>query len=336
MILNMETRRIQLTGGSSLMVTLPKSWTESIGLKKNDKVDLIPQAGGGLLITLNGQGVETPGTKVIDGDSITGVALFRCLVGAYIAGHDQISVVSKDILPGSSIQAVSRFTQTSIGMEIVEEDEDHIVMKDLMDHTEIIPKKNVRREYLLVKRMISDVMVRLGPEDLPRISGMNQRDTEVDRIHWLIQRQSSIHQLDISLCNRMGIDLRSVTNCVAVSKTLERMGDHAVLIASHLSSLGEKDLDGVSTVLGELSDSVLNLFDGTVNAWFESDWKTAEACIDAKRDILDRITELFTGLPDSDIVTNIHGSCRRFVEYCSDIAESSINLAMESDSEETN
>ena len=127
----------------------------------------------------------------------------------------------------------------------------------------------------------------------------------------------------------MGIDLRSVTNCVAVSKTLERMGDHAVLIASHLCALEENGLRNICRVLSGLSDDMLLLLDNTMQSWFDADWKKAETCIDSKKTLLQRISDGFGSLPDSDAATNIAGSCRRFIEYCSDIAESSINLAME-------
>lgn len=38
----MDLRRIQITGGSSFMITLPKDWADSVGLKKNDTVGLQP------------------------------------------------------------------------------------------------------------------------------------------------------------------------------------------------------------------------------------------------------------------------------------------------------
>ena len=49
-MLNVDIRRVQITGGSSFMVTLPKDWANSIGLKKNDSVSLQPQPDGSLII----------------------------------------------------------------------------------------------------------------------------------------------------------------------------------------------------------------------------------------------------------------------------------------------
>ena len=68
-----DIRRIQITGGSSYMITLPKEWAESSGLKKNDPVTLMPQADGSLAIFPNNiKGDAAPDTlKTIDGDSVT-------------------------------------------------------------------------------------------------------------------------------------------------------------------------------------------------------------------------------------------------------------------------
>ncbi len=332
----MDVRRVQVTGGSSFMITLPKAWADSVGLKKNDPVSVVPQPNGGLLLTVGGAQAQNQNyLSEIDADSVQDAdALYRMLIGAYIAGHSEIVVKSGSALRGGMLEAVSRFTQTSIGMEIVEEDVSRIVMKDLMDLTEVLPQKNVNREYLLVKRMVCDVFQAAAENDGSRLEGMADRDTEVDRIHWLIQRQSSIHQLDIGLSSRMGIDLRTVTGSVGVSKSLERMGDHAVLLAGHLGRLiSSGDSGGTCRAMENLSGTIPDLIDASVSSWSGSDGITAERCIrrskEIARDIPGMFSEAVSDQRSSGAAGMISGSLRRLAEYCADIAESAINVAME-------
>ena len=47
----MEVRRVQLTGGSSYILTLPKEWITSLNIKKNTPLGIHMQADGTLLIT---------------------------------------------------------------------------------------------------------------------------------------------------------------------------------------------------------------------------------------------------------------------------------------------
>lgn len=327
MLYSMDIRRIQITGGSSFMITLPKDWADSRGLKKNDPVAVIPQSDGSLLLSPGGSSAERESVKTLCIDDFdTADCLYRGLIGAYIAGHDQIVLKSDGGIPGAYLESISEFTQTSMGMEIVDEEEDRIVMKDLIDHSDVIPQKNVKREYLLVKRMIGDALT----SDPPGSDDMISRDTEVDRIHWLVQRQSSIHQRDIGLSGRMGLRIESVTRCVGVSKILERMGDHAVMIVKNLERIEGSDRAAVIGGLLSVNSELVRYIECAMNSWLSADHKLAESVIRRKGDMLALIDDSFVEVTGTACDNLIKGSVTRIVEYCSDLAESAINVAMES------
>lgn len=326
MTVTMEIRRIQITGGSSYMITLPKTWAESKGLKKNDPVTIIPQSDGSLLLTTNGDSVEKESVKNLDVDSFDSPeALYRCLIGAYIAGHDQIVLKSDGPIKGAFLEAASEFTQTSMGMEIVEEEEDKIVIKDLIDHSVIVPQKNVRREYLLVKRMIADAF----SENRPTVFEISSRDTEVDRIHWLVMRQASIHMKDVYLSSKMGLELGGILTCTGVSKILERMGDHAVLIVRNLQECNLLEEPKFTDCFSKLGGLLVKYVEDSVKAWMDADCGLAEVIIRHKHILLENVESCFKELSDKNAGSLIHGSVVRIADYCTDIAEYAIDAAME-------
>jgi phosphate uptake regulator len=47
----MQIRRVQFTGGSSYIMTLPKEWIDAQKIKKNDPIGIEEQVDGTLLIT---------------------------------------------------------------------------------------------------------------------------------------------------------------------------------------------------------------------------------------------------------------------------------------------
>src|ERR1700739_1462109 len=49
-LVGMEIRKIQITGGTSYVVSLPKSWVNDAGLKAKDAVLVMPQADMSLLV----------------------------------------------------------------------------------------------------------------------------------------------------------------------------------------------------------------------------------------------------------------------------------------------
>ena len=50
MVENVETRKIQFTGKSSYIVSLPKQWITDLGLKQGDQVVVSRQGSSGLQI----------------------------------------------------------------------------------------------------------------------------------------------------------------------------------------------------------------------------------------------------------------------------------------------
>ena len=77
----MEIRRVQVTGGSSFVVTLPKDWADGQKIKKNDPLGLISQPDGTLLVTKKVTEEPLQRTKEIDVSAVSDPAfLFRLLI----------------------------------------------------------------------------------------------------------------------------------------------------------------------------------------------------------------------------------------------------------------
>ena len=291
---SVDLRRIQITGGSSFMITLPKDWADSVGLKKNDTVGLQPQPDGSMVIYPGGEQAAIAGsTKVIDADGITDRDyLYRQLVGAYIAGHDVIELRSEGELSSMAASTASSFTQTAIGLEILEESDNRIVIKDLMDQGEIKPAKSVERMKVLVRNMLNDVLEALEQRDPKLLDGMSDRDREVDRIDWLISRQVNIHQKDITISRRMGMDLCEITRCGSVSRSIERIGDHAVLLASNLKPLVEGKSTAVDERILSTGKDVVTLFTDSVGTWSNRNMVAANKCIERGEMLVQRSKEI--------------------------------------------
>ena len=85
-----------------------------------------------------------------------------------------------------------KFTQILIGPEVVEEDAKTITIKDLLSPTEMPFDKTLKRMYLLVKNMHESAIAALVEGDKALAEDVVTRDRDVDRLQWLIARQSYI------------------------------------------------------------------------------------------------------------------------------------------------
>ena len=274
-------------------------------------------------------------TRVIDADGLTDRDfLYRQLVGAYIAGHDAIEIRSEKELSSMVASTASSFTQTAIGLEILEESENRILIKDLMDQGEIKPAKSVERMKVLVRNMLNDVLDALQERDATALEQMADRDREVDRLDWLISRQVNIHQKDITISRRMGMDLCEISRCGTVSRSIERIGDHAVLLASNLRPLIEGETTVVDERILSTGREVVTLFTDSVATWSGKNMDAANRCIERGGTLVRRskeIVDLDDNLDEKTALAAelISSSVKRVAEYSMDIAEIAINSAMD-------
>lgn len=333
---SVDLRRIQITGGSSYMITLPKEWADSVGLKKNDAIGLQPQSDGTMILYPGGeQAVHQGSRKVIQADGQNDRDyLYRQLVGAYIAGHDSIEIVSESEIPSMVASTASAFTQTAIGLEILEESDDRLLIKDLMDQKEMRPTKSIDRMKVLVRNMLNDALDALEKRDPAGLCAYPERDREVDRLDWLISRQVNIHQKDITISRKMGLDLCEISRCGTISRSIERIGDHAVLLASNITTVMDADPTPVDRKILETGRATVKLFTDAVSTWSNRDMEAANGCIERGKVLAGEskgIIDDAVGIDERVMMAAelIAGSIKRVAEYSTDIAEIAINSAMD-------
>ena len=92
-----EFRKLQVTGGSTIIVSLPKEWVKSNDLKKGDVVSLEELASGDLRLSpLQGPAMK----QVVSLDCCTyETGLIDLMIGAYLSGADIIKVSCDGEIP---------------------------------------------------------------------------------------------------------------------------------------------------------------------------------------------------------------------------------------------
>ena len=321
----METRKVQKTGGSSYIISLPKAWIDKHGVEKNDTLGILSQADGNLLITPKINLEEYIKSKIFDVDDITDSNyLFRLLIGAYIMGYNIITIKSSRKFEQFIRDTITNFTQIAIGPEIVNESNNIITIKDLLNPKEMPFEITIKRMYILVQNMHDDAKKALATHDKKLAKDVIKRDDDVDRLHWLIGRQSHIVLKDIILCQKMGVTLEEAVHFQQISRFLERIGDHAVKIAKNVLLMDYTKID--KKVLDEIlnaSEFSLELLGRSLDAWLQKSMILANENIESIKD-LTSITEKINS-SDSIAIGYILESVRRTSEYAGDICEIIIN-----------
>jgi phosphate uptake regulator len=327
----MEIRKVQVTGGSSFVITLPKEWVKSLNIQKNDPVGLIAQPDGTLLVTPRTR-EKIHRTKKFQVDTIKdSTYLFRLLVGAYIMGYSSIVLKSEKRLPPFVMEVVTTFTQTAIGPEIIEETMDSITIKDLLNPSEMPFEKTVRRMYIILKKMHEDAIDALKTRNKKMAMDVISRDNSVNRLQWLVARQSNVVLRDIILAKKMEVTQEVATYYFLVSRIMERIGDHAARIAENVLFLIDQQVDeSIIDPMVKASELSQRIFSNSMKAWTKKDIRTANQSIEE----IDELVLLCEEINNSALnikgessipVSYIAESIKRIGEYATDIAELVIN-----------
>jgi len=337
MTFNIETRRVQQTGGSSFIVSLPKEWIEKHGIEPKDTIGILSQPDGNLLVTPYIHSQDYIKEKVFDVDEINNSDfLFRLLIGAYIMGYTIIKIkTSREKFESFIRETVEGFINIAIGPEIIEETNQFILIKDLLNPKEMPFEKTIKRMYILVQGMHEDAVRALEEGNKKLAEKVINRDDQVDKLNWLVERQSHIVLRDIILCQKMGVTLQDANQFQFFSKFLERIGDHAVKIARNMTEIINEDINqALINEISTASELSLKLLNKSLDAWLQKDIQLANDNIDLVKDLV-KICEVIPAktenfnMESSIAISYIVESIRRTGEYAADISEIIINSLIE-------
>ncbi len=334
----MEIRRVQVTGGASYVVTLPKDWAESQMIKKNDPVGLVVQPDGSLLVTKKITDESPQRTKEISSSSVADPALlFRMLIGSYITGFSTIRITAKERFPPFVRTVVRDFTQMTIGQEVVEETATVIAIKDLLNPAEMPFDNTIKRMYVIVRAMHEDAITAFETQNRALAQDVIGRDTDADRLNWLIARQTTMILQNAGLSRKMGIAPGMAMYYYMLSRIIERIGDHAVRVAEHAVPLMSAEVDKkILAAVRKASAMSLEIFDRSIVSFFNTDMKEAHRNIESIH-ALEKICGDINNMvlrQETPVAINIGyiaESVRRSGEYAGDISETVINLLVENE-----
>src|SRR5881296_2161955 len=291
----MEARKVQKVGYSTLIVSLPKSWVEEVGLKQGDIVSFRREPDGG--ITIYPGLTHEPETYryLVDADQCdTPNLLTRIVTANYLTGHDTIQIVAKKELSKRHLEEVRAVSRRLTGLGIVEQSLRSVTLQSFVDPTKFPIYGLMRRLQIILSSMI-ETAVKAVVEGRPNLADeVLHMEEEADRIYWMIIRQLLLAVLDRRVAKEVGIDgpMHVVGNRV-IAKSLEQMGDLASHIAQEALRLkgNAKSVDPKLTKgLLELSDKVRSLIEDSFNALMKGDLKKSNDCIErvAACDALER------------------------------------------------
>ena len=338
---NEDLRKLQLTGGSTYIISLPKKWVTQNRLVKNSPLLIRTKDDGSLSISPPALRKEEKAQEayISTTPKDTSDALIRKTVSAYLVGYNVVHIKAKSQQQMSSEQRNSLRTfarNLLVGTEIVLDTPAELTLQVLLNYPELSVQSALRRMSIIAASMQKDAIAALEKVDHQLAKDVIVTDNEVDRFNLYIVRQLKMAIQDPRIIKEIG--LANARDCLGfrlVTKSVERTADHAASIAENVLLL-RKRLDSKTVGrLKEMSALAISMFEDSIESLFKKDFDLAESLIEKAKNILLMEKEALLSYQEMSAeeaasLRLIIESVRRTAEYATDIAEIVLNLTIES------
>lgn len=335
----MEQRRIIPLGRSSLVISLPKYWTQLAGLKAGDTVSLAIGRDRSLVIFpgIKKEKEASSITLYIEPDE-KDVSIARKIIACYLNNYSNIKLVSKSFFTVNQ-QRVIRKTSQMLYMSVMEANVKEIRIATLIDESQAPMQLGITRMHKIASSMCYDALTALKNQDSSLAKSVYALDDEVDHFSFFLLRLIRKASANPALANSLGLEPLDCLEYQIFIYCMEHIANHAVNIAKHIVMLegrGKIISEDVREKMYVIGHSILANYNEAVNALISNDIKNAESKLIKIIEDYTRLGKLdqeisslaFSREKDMEIICaccSIRDSILRIAEYTIDIAETALH-----------
>ncbi|MBS7650644.1 MAG: phosphate uptake regulator PhoU [Candidatus Bathyarchaeia archaeon] len=333
-----EVRRVQITGGGSFIVSLPKRWAMERRLGRGDRVVFSEGTEGTLILSPMESAAKSGSSEtmftvhpLMEPDSI-----IRRVVALYLIGFTVIRMkTTQDRFEAVHSDYVKDFVRRKlVGTEVVSESPNELTLQVLISYPELSVDSALRRMVTVTVAMLRDAVSALAANDAFLAGEVVKMEDEVDRFGFYIVRQLKMASQNPSIMKHLGLNSgRDIIGYRLVTKSVERVADHAVKIAENVKAMRKEKSQRLLRNIRELGEEATRFFEDSVRALYKRNYEDADEALRRmklfesleERVLKDMSRQKIDPIQMSSLRLIIE-SLRRVKEYGSDIAEVVLNL----------
>ena len=336
---NKQTRKMQLSGGSTYIISLPKNWIDELKIKVGENVTIVKNSNQSLTLYPRGRD-EQKGKNIAvikTGQQDSGDSIKRKIIAAYLAGYKTIQIKTKGIrIPVIHSKSVRELVRsTMIGTEIVESSSESILIQILTRLPELSFDTALKRMFLMASNMVREATESIEGVDISHAEEVVNMDDEVDRFGLYMRRNLVLAVENENILQDMG--LRKPSDCLGyrtVISRIERIADHASLIAKRVKFIDQKIDEKTLLKIKKISEKSLEVFEKSISSVQEHNFEKGEKVAEKVREIIEEEKEIMSDVRKSErnetVIRFMLEDFRRIAEYSSDIAEVAIDENIQS------
>ncbi|VVB51327.1 PhoU domain protein [uncultured archaeon] len=183
----LEHRKLQITGGATYTISLPRQWVIKNKLKKGSELTVIDLTTNDLLIRTHTQKDERTATLDISGEEDAGY-IIRRFITKYIQGYTTIAFIANPKITPTARKILKETAVLLIGLELYDDSATEVTFRVLL-REDISVDESVSQMADLCFSSVEEVGEFLSNPSSDVASNVAQREVEVDKFYFLVLRQ---------------------------------------------------------------------------------------------------------------------------------------------------
>jgi phosphate uptake regulator len=267
-----KIRSVYKLGESTLVMSLPKTWTESIRLKKGDKLIVHEEKDGTLSLSprnLVGRGLSEIEISIntLDVDDLE-----RKIIAKYIDGYSLIKLKADNGLFTSHHHNIIRGSVSKlIGLNIMELTSEEVFIQSLLDPSELPIRKGLERTHALASSMFKGALKALLTSDDIMAKNILKMRIDLMRFYYLVLRQLRSSLLRSDVLRRLKMEPIDCLDALTASQIIMRVAKNVEQILKNIITLKNYRIPReIALLVNVFGEKALNIYDKSVIAFLNN------------------------------------------------------------------
>ncbi len=336
----MQTRKVQLSGGTTYTVSLPKSWATEHGIDSGSELTLHPEDDGSLLVEPSEGAAPDDRHARVDVSDRARETIAELIRAAYTVGVDTVTLTDRTGHSFERQQAIEEVLGGLSGFEVMETTDTRVRITSLIDADNVDIRKSTLRLRLVMLAMHRDAITAIRERDEALARRLVRRDHEADKLFAMITRHYRRSLSNLREVAKLDRSRDELFEYYYTARQLERVADHAEKIARLSLDPGVEVSDRYDDRIAELGEQARTVVDNAAAVMLEgADVDKAVAALEAREEVLAELESFDRDLYRHDDASEacclgrLLDSLQRTADHGANVAEVAIQQEIRTDAD---
>lgn len=338
----METRKLQMVGGGTYTVSIPKEWATDQSLEAGTPVHLYTHRDGSIVVRSARKDGDRLDAARLDIEGDCPALVERSLRVAHAMGFETVTLAHETAFTDAQRRVVREGIRSLVGADTEVAADDEIVVRNLLDASEVSVPQSVDQLGFIARSIHQAGTTAVLDADSAAHDRVTDRASEARRLFDMVSRHLNRALVSFEEVDRLGTSRPALFDHYVAAHQLERVCEQGVRLATVAERLSASVPESVREDLEAAADESRGVVDDATAALLHgADAEAAHRALDrgeATHSALDALDDaVFDGVVDGEPATTVAlarvvDTLRHTAESGNEIARTAVRAAIRAES----